>query len=332
MIKLSIIPLVLILLTNIMLSGCANMATNMAGKAMVTFGENNMMPYFMASSDTEVMCSMGEGLSPMIMSFGKSVDEMVPLVTQASGMCADLKAKEQELRYIRAMRSNDSTEAQDARTMQKRYLQLSAERNYEGYKAIERRFGDPAEGCPKLSHFQELYYLMGIVSGVQALLADVQTGGTVGVPLNLGNKVLAGVKCMDNNEWWGLPEGIEAMSMMLLPGEYDKDPNKMIENARRIGKAKGVYMINMLLAILYDTKGDQEKLRAVIRDHVETLEANPGDPNLKFLNAMTTRQIELISDRLWTENTGQRTPFGKLGSFWDEKSSANAALDIDELL
>lgn len=332
MTKRPIIPLLLIAISSVFLNGCANMATNMAGKAMVTFGETSMMPYFMASNDTEVLCAMGEGMTPMIMSFGKSVDEMVPMVTMASGMCADLKAKEQELRYLRAMRNNDSTEAQDARTMQKRYLQLSAERNYEGYKAIARRFGDPQEGCPKLSHFQELYYLMGLVGGIQALLADVQTGGTVGVPMNMGNKVLAGVKCMDNYEWWGLPEGVEAISMLLLPGEYDKDPNKMIADARRIGKAKGVYMVNMLLAILYDTKGDQAKLREIIKDHVKTLEANAGDPTLNFLNAMTTRQLELISDRLWTENTGQRTPFGKLGSFWDDKPDQKAALDIEDLL
>jgi len=41
-----------------------------------------------------------------------------------------------------------------------------------------------------------------------------------------------------------------------------------------------------------------------------------------------------LSDRLWTENTGHRTPIGEYGSFWDDKKE-EVKLDqnlLDELL
>ena len=105
-----------------LLSGCThNMVRDMAGSGMVSFGNEYITPWFMASDDTDVMCAMGEGMGAMTFPLGPATDPMVPMLTLASGMCADERAKEEELRYIRAMRKNDAEEAQDARTMQKRW-------------------------------------------------------------------------------------------------------------------------------------------------------------------------------------------------------------------
>jgi hypothetical protein len=51
-----------------------------------------------------------------------------------------------------------------------------------------------------------------------------------------------------------------------------------------------------------------------------------------MLDIVATKQVLAVSDRLWTEATGSRTPIGGLGTFWDDQSPAEEALDIDDLL
>ena len=59
---------------------------------------------------------------------------------------------------------------------------------------------------------------------------------------------------------------------------------------------------------------------------------HPANPELNLLDEMTTRGLRLISDKLWTAHTGQRTPFGKFGTFWDDQAIPDDAMDIDDLL
>jgi hypothetical protein len=43
----------------------------------------------------------------------------------------------------------------------------------------------------------------------------------------------------------------------------------------------------------------------------------PANPNFLFLDKVATIQLQAVSDILWTEATGKRTPIGGLGTFWD---------------
>ncbi len=47
---------------------------------------------------------------------------------------------------------------------------------------------------------------------------------------------------------------------------------------------------------------------------------------------MTRLQLRAISDRLWTAETGSRTPIGKLGTFWDDPKDAVEMIEISDLL
>ena len=42
--------------------------------------------------------------------------------------------------------------------------------------------------------------------------------------------------------------------------------------------------------------------------------------------------IVAVSDRLWVENTGHRTPMGQLGTFWDDQQEEVETMDLDDLL
>ena len=41
-------------------------------------------------------------------------------------------------------------------------------------------------------------------------------------------------------------------------------------------------------------------------------------------------QLQNISDRMWTQATGTRTPINSLGKFWDDKAGAD--IDADSFL
>lgn len=279
---------------------------------------------------------MGEGMSPVIGSFGSITDEFGSLLALATGMCADLKAKEAELRNIRAMRANLPSEARDARTQQKRYLALAAKRLYGGYQSIVRVHGEHGDQCPVFaSEASELFWIMGLIDGIQALAADIASETTVGVPLSIAPKIRRSMGCLDNKKWWGLPKGVDALAMILLPGELPPgvDPEQQLEDAVAVGNNQGIRMVQMLQATLYAGKGDQARVKRIIKAHVKSKEEVAPIRDLQFLDEIATLQIRLISDRMWTKATGERTPFGRLGSFWDDSPLENSsALDINDLI
>ena len=319
------------------ISGCS--VRDMAASGMVSFGNDYISPWFMASSDTDVMCAMGEGMAAMTFPMGPNIDPMIPMVTLASGMCADEKAKEQELRFLRAMNRNDVPTAQDARTMQKRWTTLSAQRQYFGYQAAERYFGEPdAQHCPNFAdRNEEMAYLFGMFGGLQAVQMDLAVSGAAGVPLDVMPKALAGLQCVNSDEFWGIPNAVLAVvdiSKAKLGQEENAVQQGMdrLHQAARKGEAEGVRMVHLIEATLYMTQGDETAIKNVIRKHVAMKQEQPANPELNLMDDMATRGLRLISDKLWTAHTGQRTPFGKFGTFWDDKAVPDDAMDIDDLL
>ncbi|MEE2733297.1 MAG: hypothetical protein VYA55_20930 [Pseudomonadota bacterium] len=320
----------------VLLSGCS--VRDMAASGMVSFGNEYISPWFMASDDTDVMCAMGEGMGAMTFPLGPNVDPMIPMLTLASGMCADEKAKEEELRFLRAMRKNDVATAQDARTLQKRWTTLAARRQYMGYQAVVRYFGDPTDGCPQFDdRHEEMSYLFGMFGGLQAFQSDLNTGGAAGVSLDTMPKALAGLQCVNSDAFWGIPNGVLAVTD-ITKARLDNDTAAeqaglaRLQQAAASGEQQGVRMVHLLEATLYASQGDEANIKAVVRKHVAVKQETPANPDLKLLDEMTTRGIRLISDKLWTAHTGQRTPFGKLGTFWDDPAIPSDAMDIDDLL
>ncbi|RLU03261.1 MAG: hypothetical protein D9N11_04985 [Ketobacter sp.] len=318
------------------LTGCS--VRDMAASGMVSFGNEYMSPWFMASSDTDIMCAMGEGMAAMTYPMGPNIDPLIPMVTLASGMCADEKAKEEELRFLRAMNKNDVPTAQDARTMQKRWTRLAAERQYFGYQAAVRYFGEPGEECPDFAdRNEEMAYMFGMFGGMQAVQMDLAVGGAAGVSLDVLPKAMDGLKCVDSDEFWGIPNAVAAVIDITKARLDDNQPEiklgmDRLDLAARTGEKQGVRMVHLIEAAMYMTQGDENAIKDVIRKHVSMKEEYPANPDLNLLDEMATRGLRLISDKLWTAHTGQRTPFGKFGTFWDDQVIPNDVMDIDDLL
>ena len=62
------------------------------------------------------------------------------------------------------------------------------------------------------------------------------------------------------------------------------------------------------------------------------IEKTPANEDWRFVDAMATDMIVAVSDRLWVENTGHRTPMGQLGTFWDDRQEEVETMDLDDLL
>lgn len=325
------------LLSAVTLTGCS--VRDMAASGMVSFGNEYMSPWFMASEDTDIMCAMGEGMAAMTFPMGPNIDPMIPMVTLASGMCADEKAKMEELRFLRAMNKDDMVTAQDARTMQKRWTTLAAQRQYFGYQAALRYFGEPdSENCPDFKDkHEEMAYLFGMFGGLQAVQMDLSVSGAAGVPLDVMPQALEGLKCVDSDKFWGIPNAVMAV-VDISKARLDSDESAVqlgmdrLDMASRKGEEEGVRMVDLIEATMYMTQGDDKGAKEVIREHAIKKKEHPANPELNLLDEMATRGLMMISDKLWTASTGQRTPFGKFGTFWDDQAIPDDAMDIDDLL
>ena len=129
-------------LTTSMLSGCSYVIKTGANVAL-GFGEKHIVPPILSMDDAEMVCNSGNALTPAVMStkdMGADPTRMAVLLYTAAGVCAENQALEAELRYLRASKAGQVSEAQDARIEQKRWAAIAAERQYAGYQLFANRW------------------------------------------------------------------------------------------------------------------------------------------------------------------------------------------------
>lgn len=319
------------------LQGCG-LVYNTTGDLLISYGRDEMVPYMMAQDDVEMGCKAGEAMTPLLMSFekvGSDPDKLAVLQYVTAGACAQARSLEAELRYMRNIEQGNVAQAQDARIVQKREAATAARRQLEAYHRMVSEYGEIKENeCPDLDkEFDQLVWLVGMVGGVQALMNDSTSGGEVGVPRNIVAKVADGSSCLDNTKWWGVPNGIRGAIWNMLPplAPDNAEPWAMMEKAQKMGFDQGVRLGSALYAMISYNKGDKERLREAIRKFADYDTSKIND-QYRMLDAMAHTMILGLSDRMWTEATGKRTPSGGLGTFWDEGSSSSNDSNIQDLL
>ncbi|MEY1662173.1 hypothetical protein [Isoalcanivorax beigongshangi] len=317
-------------------SGCG-MVYKTTGDVLVSYGSKEMVPYLMSYSDTGMVCATGESLTPLLLSFesvGSHPDKLATLVYTTAAICTEERALEEELRYMRAMKEGRVAEAQDARARQKELAEVSARRMQEAYNRAVGQYGEADNGsCPRLrKDFDELVYMIGMVAGVQSLLADATADTAVGVPRDVAAKAERAMSCLDNEKWWGAPMGLRAALWNILPmlKPDNGDTWAELDRSTRLGFEAGVRLPSALATISAYSTGDTDRVRKAIRDFAN----NDQDlnPDYALIDAIAFQLVKGISDRMWTEATGKRTPFGGLGTFWDETPKQNNSFNIDDLL
>ena len=96
-----------------------------------------------------------------------------------------------------------------------------------------------------LVHFFVCVYLLGMVSGLQAMTNDINSGGAVNVPKDIAGIVERGMACLDNEKFWGAPMATRAVIWTLLPGAGDgkPEPYATMKESMQIGEKKGVRVL-----------------------------------------------------------------------------------------
>lgn len=207
--------LIMLGITLVLLGGAVMLLAKNTAGVLVDYAETQATSYMLQADDLDQGCVMAEAFSlllPGLKEIHVSPYRLEILFGFLAGMCAELKASEQELRYLRAVFNKDTSDAQDARILQKRYLHLAANRQFKGYRNLARVFPQPhANECPRFTRdSEELYWLVGLMNGLQAVLNDLVSEGSAAVPLDIGHKVGRGASCLNNEKWWGMPDAIRA--------------------------------------------------------------------------------------------------------------------------
>jgi hypothetical protein len=102
-----------------------------------------------------------------------------------------------------------------------------------------------------------------------------------------------------------------------------------LADASKFAGESGVRLAQAIEVVIADGSGNEERLRDAIRRHAQSVKTMPSNPQYRMLDIVANQQVLAVSDRLWTEATGSRTPIGGLGTFWDDASPAEKALGIN---
>ncbi len=330
--------------TTLALTGCSTAIYKVTGDTMNNIGQDVMLPYLLTTDDTYIACASGEALTPLLLSFSTVTtppDELAVLMSMVGGACATNRAFDHELQFIRHSRDKNITAAQDERIQSKRWHAIAASRQYAGYQSLVRALGEPGGECPMFdSEFQQLIWLMGAGLGLQSAMSDVQSNMQVGVPFSVAHKAERAAACLDtaegNKRWWGLPKAIRAALWTIVPGITPKgmDPWAELDKARQIGMNEGVRFASALDALVSNNASNNERVRRVLREHANSVKSTAANKEYRLVDLLAADQLLQISDRMWMQNTGTRTPIGAYGTFWDDKKEEKK-LDqnlIDDLL
>lgn len=330
--------LLLVVIGTVALTGCTKQIFRMTAGITERFAEDEMLPYMMSTTDLGMSCAMGESMTPLLMTFKKfneGLEKETIMTLISASLCETGMALEMDLRYQRALYNGQTSNAQDARIAMKRHYRVAALRQYEAYKRMVDFYGEPGgQECPKLlDESAQLHYLVGLLSGLQAIFSDTQaTAGLV--PRNIAAKVERSASCLDNEAWFGIPLAIRASVWTLLPGALPEGEDNWarLEEADKVGEDAQVRLAHVFHVLSAYSKGDKERVRRVIKKHAEITEEVEANPEYRLLDAMATAQIKAISDVMWTEAKGHRTPTGKFGKFWDERAKATNTINLDDIL
>lgn len=327
----------------LLLTGCSQVIKGGANIAL-GFAERHIVPPIIAMDDADMACASGNATTPLIMStksMGADPAKIGVLLYTSAGVCAENNALNAELRYMRASKANQIEEAKDARIEQKRWAETAARRQYAAYLLFAEHYEAKykiklGDQCPSMKKdLDKTVYLMGLVSGLQAVTNDINAGGAVNVPKDIAAIVERGMTCLNNEQFWGAPNAVRAAIWTLLPGASDgkPDPWQVMKDSSALGERAGVRLPQALYVIAAQATGDQAKLRDALRTYGRSIEeGKPVNQTYRLVDAIARQMIQNASDRYWTENTGMRTPDDGYNHFWDETATDDSGLSLDNLL
>lgn len=326
------------------LAGCsANPIYSTTGVVLSSYSEGEATPYVLQMSDPEMACALGEGIDPLLYSFSRvtsAPDSTGSLLMLLAGNCSEYQAWEAELEYLREDYAGNVPAAKDARERAKRLNAETAKRRYIAFQRAMAAYDfDPAAEeleCPFLFEEQdELTFMVGLLTGLQAIVNDANSGAMAGVPRNIAPQAERAATCLDNEKWGGLPNAIRSLVWLLLPDTrpaLSPDPWQVLENSSELSVQAGFRVSMALEAVAAETFGKPDVLEDLIARFAEADNTIVVRDDYRLLDEVARDVIQFSSDKHWTAEYGHRTPRRHFGKMSPESEEEVETMNLDDLL
>jgi hypothetical protein len=323
------------------LTGCASVQGGITNFA-IGIVEDRIVPPILELNDVDMGCQFATSSFPLISgatrAFYGDPALLEALLYTTSAVCSEKQSVDEELRYLRATRANQVLEAQDARIIQKRLLEITAKRQFSAFKLMRSHLEEKyefqyGEKCPVFKRdYDELTYILGTIAGLQAVINDIASQQMVGVPTDIAPLSERAMSCVSNTKWWGVPLAARAVVWNILPGGAEgKDVWGSFNRAMIIGERGGVRLAHVMYAISAQAGGDEMRFRDATKRWATATSFKPSN-QYRLVEDISTLTMTNLSDRYWSEKTGTRTPIASIGKYWDESSSPVIDIDLENLL
>ena len=331
----------LFLLSFLAAAGCSfHPIYSTTGMVMTDFAWDESTPYIFTLDDPDMACTLGTSLNPFVYSFSRVTDEPLrtgSLLMLLSGNCSEEQAWEAQLRSLRAEQQGNVKEAQDARTEAKRLYGLTAQRRLVSYQRAMQAYdydpNDPDQGCPYFDSDQdELAFLLGNLTGLQAVMNDAASGVQAGVPRDIAAHAEKAARCLSNRKWAGLPDAIRAAVWLLIPDTKpagSKGPWETLAEGRRLGIEKGMRAANALEIVVAENMGREDVLAASLQAFADSEAKFKVWKDYQLVDKVARNTALAVSDRYWTQHYGERTPALKFGQL---KKTSDQPKGLGDLL
>ncbi|PSF06051.1 hypothetical protein C7H09_11980 [Marinobacter fuscus] len=329
----------------LLLTGCsANPIYSTTGRVLSGYSESEATPYVMQMSDPEMACALGEGTDPLMYSFSRVTDapeSTGSLLMMLAANCTEYRAWEDELAYLRAGYRSDVPAAKDARERSKRHYAQTAERRYIAFQRAMAayRFDPAAEplACPDLvDDQQELTFLLGLLTGMQAIVNDSNSGAMAGVPRSIAPQAERAAQCLDNGKWGGLPNAVRALVWLLLPDTRPAqatDAWQVLNESAQQGVQAGIRASYAVQVVAAETFGRPRVLAQAIEGFAGADARIEVWDEFRLVDEVARDVVMFASDKHWSANYGHRTPPGFFGRMsFERNTDTTETMALDDLL
>lgn len=316
--------------------GCSSFLYGQTGAVMSGYTTDHVTPYMLATDDLDLACRTGGAFGTFVSSFARVTDspDLAALISVLSaGMCAENAAWEADLGYARELRAGRASDAKDAKLRGERWHQIAAKRFGAAYQRAIAAFG-PLDGkCPEVEPAEEVFLLLGLSSGLMAVLHDRSSGGAAGISMSIPRTAERATRCLSSDKWWGVPNAMAAMVWLTVPGSAPKgkDPKETLSKAVLIGDKAGVRLARAMQVLAVAGSGDEKGLRDAIAAHGKSLETTKANPTWLLLDAYATALSRQQSDLIWMAEKGHRGPTAGLGKLPSKPEAIDPSEDADLL-
>lgn len=330
----------------LLMTGCG-LIYKPVGHTLNHYSLDEIVPYALGSGDLDKSaCGTGMGLNQLAGSFSRVINRparLLVMTNTTASFCSEAQAQKYHLLVQRNLHNGQTDVAADNRIEAQRWERITALRRYQVYKDTVNAYGEiGTDQCPDLTNElgtnqDQLIYLTGVLVGVQGLLNDIQANSSVGIPQDIAAKAGRASQCLDNQTWWGVPKALEAVVWLSVPGNAPDgaDPWAQLRQSAAIGQQDGIALPAMLYALAAYGQSDEAKEKEAIKmvadiynnydpDASQETRDQRHDVAAKYLllNQIAYSEALYLSDRLWIDAEGHRTPLVALGTFPGQNDSS----------